>query len=153
MATLTLPICELEQSVRVAHAETECVTYCSKKETVDLRLVGQIISKTFHLRFKFADLVKREERLINGLIERDFSQWSAADLNEVANRLVSIVDDQRDILKDVRELGSVSRFWWGQSLLKLADQADHMESIADSLRSSADPDCEALLSLAIEQIA
>jgi hypothetical protein len=142
MATLALPIRELEQSVRIAHAETECVTYCSKKETVDLRLVGQILNKTFHLRFKFADLSRREERLINGLIDRDFSQCSNADLNNLAMSL-----------EDVRELGSITRFWWGESLVKLADQADHLASIADSLRMSADPDCEALLALAVEQIA
>ena len=154
MSTLALPIRELEQHVQLAYIDTERVASRSRQqESVDFRLVGQIITKTFQLKFKFADLARREQRLINGLIDRDFSELSTNDLTDLAARLDGIVEGQREILEDISELGSITRFWWGKSVLKLAEQADHMESISASLRMSADSDCEALLALAVEQIA
>jgi len=154
MSTYTIPIDELEQSVHLACVETECVASRStQQEAVNFDVVWQIIRKTVHLKFKFADLVRMEQRLINGLIERDFSEWSTNELTELATKIDAIVDGQREILRDVNRLGSITRFWWGKSVIKLADQAEHLESIAASLRMSADSDCEELLAFAVAEIA
>ena len=149
MATATFPICELEQSVRIeaqlAHAATEVVAQCAN--TV------MIVTKTAQLRGRYAHLVGKQEKLINALVDQDFTACNDQLTSQLASSLDDLVRNERDLLDDAQRLHPGIRRWWQSSLGKLAEQVEHLDSIAMSLHSSADPECESLFALALEQMA
>jgi hypothetical protein len=149
MATMTFPICELEQSVRVeaqlAHAATEVVAQCANSV--------MIVAKTAQLRGRYAHLVKKQETLIKALVTHDFTACSTKMMSEMAASLDDLVKDERDMLVDAARLHPGIRRWWQSSLLTLSEQVEHLDSIAESLRMETDPEAMALLSLALEQVA
>jgi len=156
MATLALPISQLEQCVRIdtvkAKAAVRFVQVRSKGKE-DLKIVLQIVGATIGFKRRLSRLGKKQERLINALVDHDFAHWQIEDISKLASSIDDIVIRQREIFDDIQSLGSEIRIWWSASLARLSAQMEHLDSIAASLHSSADPDCEALLALAIEQIA
>lgn len=149
MATATFPICELEQSVRVeaqlAHAATEVVAQCANAVI--------IVTKTAQLRGRYAHLVGKQAKLIKALTAQDFTVCSPQLMSELATSLDNLVRDERTLLDDATRLHPGIRRWWEASLRKLAEQVEHLDSIAESLHMESDPEAMALLSFAMEQVA
>jgi len=156
MAAIALPISALEPirlESREAQAETECVVVCSTKEDPDTATVWHIARKTFALKWRFARLTARQDKLIAWLSTTDFSQAPASDLTELAGKLDELIETEHQILSLAHSLGSEIRAWWTKSLALLADQVEHLESIAESLHVAADAESTSLLAVALEQIA
>jgi len=162
MATMTLSISELEPirlQAEEAQAETQCVVVCSKQERPDKRTVWNIFWKTAVLRRRFSRLTMRQAKSIEWLVGMDFTRTtsgdltSCSDLEKLALKLDEIVADERKILELANSLGSEIRAWWNTSLSLLADQADYLDSIAESLHVAANPECTSLLAVALQEIA
>jgi hypothetical protein len=151
MATLALPINALLPAVDEANAETRQVVVCSKEEPTDKMIVVRIAWKTLVLRRRFADLAHRQTRLLNTMVQRDVSKFDRRDLAEMAVLVDKLVSGERDILQQAHQLGSEIRAWWHTSLLKLSDQVEHLESIAESFRVAADEEASALMGVAVGQ--
>lgn len=155
MATLVLPIRELEESVRIeavkALADTKRVATYSKGQE-GLRIVFQVIGRTFVLRHRFAQLSTRQEKLIDGLLAADFTRCKPEELSDFASSINVIVQSERKMLEEISDLGSEIRVWWSGPLRKLPEQIDHLDSIAESLILASDPECLSLLALAAKQV-
>ena len=157
MATLTLPIRELEQSVRneaeKAQAETECVAMHSSAPRADFGTVCKVAARTLALKWLLSSLVRTQEKLISAYVKQDFTQCSDDTLRETAASLDRIVEKERAILNRANMLGAEIRVWWNASLVKLAEQVEHLDSIAESLHLECDDEASSLLAIAAEQFA
>jgi len=155
MTTLALPISELGPVVVKAKAETKRVVSYSKSETAKLSfgLAWETFSGVWHLRKRFSRLVEKQSILIEQLVERDLSLTSEAELADLAGRIENLLADERSILDLAGQLGAEIRVWWTSSLLKMAQQVEYLQSIADSLRISADDEVSTLLAMAAGQFA
>src|SRR5262249_21956579 len=136
-----------------AKKQTKCVVVCSQRERADAITFWHIAHKTIALRHQLAHVTRLQERLINKLTERDFSTVPAVELNSIATYLDRLVATERDVLHDARQLGSELRVWWNTSLVKLSAQAEHLDSIAESLHAASDDETSALLGIAVGQVA
>jgi len=155
MATMALPFSELAPVIveaERAQADTRCVVSCSGSTVADFSTVWQVFQKTISLKFRFAHLVNRQARLIEKLLVREFSDISAGELRCLASKIDELLADERDLLKNAETLGVQIRVWWASSLLKLADQVEHLDSISESLHLAADPEGTALMAIAAEQL-
>lgn len=157
MATLALPIRELERSVSLeaekARADTECVAKCSKSSRPDLRIGVKIAWKTLRLAIRFAVLVDRQDKFIALLVGQDLNTSDRKALAQLASFLEGLARKEREILDDAADLGAEIRLWWAPSLRKLTRQVDHIDSIIESLCVAVDPESTALLAFAVEQLA
>lgn len=156
MATIALPICDLERSVRCqaekALTATESIVAYSRAKQEDFKLVLQLASGTLALRRKLSHLSTKQGQFISVLLDDDFNRYTSEALTGLATSLQDLVDRERELLDQAFGLGSEIRIWWKGSLRILSEQVEHLESIATSLRASLDSECEALLSLAIEEM-
>ena len=153
MATMAIPINEITPVVFEAKRKTECVVECAKAERADTATLWTIARKTLSLKWKFSHLVARQSRFITRLVEQDFSQSTPAELTQLGGALDSLLSEERELLDMVHLLGAEIRFWWADSLSKLANQVEHLDSISESLHVAADAEVSALLATAIEQVA
>src|SRR5205809_2708515 len=98
MATMTLPVRELELSVRVgtdkARAETECVVFYARA-----RATSPSIGVTLKLGFTAAllavmlrSLVRHQRKLIRAYQETDFTCFRSEELVRVADSLEKITE-------------------------------------------------------------
>lgn len=153
MATLALPINQLLLVADEAKAETTQVVVCSQKKSSDKLIVLQIAWKTLVLRRKFADLVHRQSRTLDCLVQRDFSTTDKQEIKNLAQKIDDLVTEERDIIRQADELGSEIRAWWHTSLVKLSEQTEHFDSIAESLHVASDSAASTLLGFAVDQFA
>lgn len=154
---MTLPIRELERSVQAeadrAQAGADCVVKHSRAPRADLKATCRVAGATLGLRFLLGGLVRTQDKFISVLVERDFNQWRSQDMAELASSIDGIVSRDRALLEKANTLGAEIRVWWNASLRKLSYQADHLDSIAESLHLAADPETTQLLAMATEQVA
>lgn len=159
MATMALPIRELELTVCVgtdkARAETECVVFYSRA-----RAIQPSITTTFKLgvasallKLMLRSLVRHQRTLIAVYQETDFTLYSKAEISRAATSLDTMVENGRSVLEKLAKSGPRARALWGSSLPQLADQLEHLESIAQSLHVAADREASLLLGLALRQMA
>jgi len=152
---MALPIRELEQSVRVgaekAQAETELVATYSAATRASMGNFARVVLRTVGLKVMLAGLVRHQEKLISSYQQLDFTKCCDEDLSELAVSLDGIVEKERAILAKANTLGSEIRVWWETSLLQLAKQAEHLDSIAESLHAECDDEAASLLVFAAEE--
>jgi hypothetical protein len=155
MATMALPIRELERSVCVsaekARAETERVVSYSVTKRADMATVCKVAVRTVGLKWLLSGLVRHQEKLISACQQADFTRFSDEDLADLASSLQRMVAKERGLLAKANTLGAEIRGWWGESLLQLSQQVEHMDSIAESLHLECDPEASLLLAMAVEQ--
>jgi len=155
MATMALPIRELERSVCIgaekARAETERVVRDSRANRPNMRTVCSVTFRAFGLKWLWASLVRNQNKLIGLYRAFDFNRCSAKELAEVVESLEQMLSKERDLLAKANALGAEVRGWWGDSLWQLAEQVEYLESIADSLRVASNDETSTLLALAAEQ--
>jgi hypothetical protein len=158
MATMALPIRELELSVRVgtekARAETECVVFYANARAVRPGL-GITIKFGFYttmLKWLLASLVKRQSSIIRFYQNTDFTHCTNEEILRVAKSLDSVVETGRSILCKLQALGPRAHAWVGPAVLShLAEQFDHMDSMAESLHFALDVEGTALMAMAVEE--
>jgi hypothetical protein len=157
MATLALPIRELERSVCVgaekARAETERVATYSGMRRANVGTALKVAAKTLGLKLILSQLVKGQDKLILAYGRADLDSFRSEDISELAMSLDKIVIKDRELLNKADALGAEIRVWWSASLAKLSEQVEYLDSISESLHLAADTEGSALLAIAVEQLA
>ena len=150
MSALAIPISLLEPIVVRATEETNSLVRWSRSSVATFRATKHIYIEAFALRRRFANLVNRQDDLLKGLVEKDFSGVRSTDLRELTDKIDSLIRHERDLLDLARSVGSEVRFLWDLSLHRLAEQVEHLDSIAESLHYECDqPEGSALMALAV----
>ncbi len=159
MSTLALPIRELELSVRVgtdkARAETECVVFYSRARAncPTLGMTFKLACAATLMKFMLSSIARNQKMLISAYQKIDFTCYNNEELGKSAASLERISECGRPVLEKLEEFGPRAQRLWGSSLSQLAEQLDHLESIAASLRVAADPEASLLMGLAVQQMA
>jgi len=158
MATMALPIRELELSVRVgtekARAETECVVFYAHARAVQpsFTLLMKYGFYTTMLKWILLSLARSQKSIIALYQKTDFTPYSSEEILRVAKSLDSVVEAAQPILCKLQALGPRAQAWLGSAVLaQLAQQLEHMDSIAESLHVAADEETTALLAMAVEE--
>jgi hypothetical protein len=152
MATMTLPIRELESCVRdKALPKAASVAEYSKSKGDGFATVCKIAVLTIGLKLVFGFMVRRQGKIISRLVEHDFNSCSGAFIGEMAKAIDELVKEERSLLGHASEVGYELRAFWPLGTLEA--QVEHLDSIAESLYLASDPECVSLLSLAAEQMA
>jgi len=158
MATMALPIRELELSVCVgtekARAKTECVVFYSKARA-DRPSVSLTLKLAFYvalLRWLLKSLVKSQRAMIRLYQMTDFTCYRNEEIVRVAKSLDRVVERGRPILDKLQLLGPRAHALLGATVqAQLAEQLEHLDSIAESLHVAADEEATALLAMAVEE--
>ena len=157
MAAIALPIRELERSVadgaERARAETERVVRYSYANRADFSTACKVVGVSVLLKWLFAGLARSQGKLISMYQSCDFTQVSDDQMRQLVRRLREIVDKDRDLSVKAGSLGAEVRVLWDASLRIIAEQADHLESIADSLEIECNPEASLLLAMVADQFA
>jgi hypothetical protein len=155
MATMALPICELERSVSVeaekARTETERVLRYSTASRADILTACKVLVASLCLKWLFSALVRNQDRLIRVYQSGDFMNASDEQLLGLARSLRDIVRKERTMVTKAGSLGVETRVWWDASLRRIAEQAEHLDSIAESLEVECDPEASLLLAMALDK--
>lgn len=158
MATMALPIRELELSVCVgtdkARAETECVVFYSQARA-NRPSLGLTLKLAFYvalLKFLLASLVRSQRTMIKLYQEIDFTRYSNEEIVRVTKSLDRVVERGRPIVGKLQTLGPRAHALLGTAVLaQLAEQLEHLDSIAESLHIAADEEATALMAMAVEE--
>lgn len=158
MATMALPIRELELSVCVgtekARAETDCVVFYSQARA-DRPSISLTVKLAFYvalLKWLLNSLARSQRMLIRLYQAADFSRYSNEEIMRVAKHLDGIVERGRPILGKLRTLGPRASALLGTAVLvQLAEQLEHLDSIAESLHVAVDEETTALMAMAVEE--
>ena len=153
MSALALPIHQLVPLVNKAKQETASVVVFSRAERADKITAWQILRKTLRVRGRLATVVSKQAKLISAMVEFDFSTMTPEKMKQIAVSIDELVTDERDMLRQASELGSEIRVWWNTSLSRIAQQAEHLDSIAESLHVASDDKASALMAFAVEHFA
>jgi hypothetical protein len=157
MATLALPIRDLERSVCIgaekARAETERVLTYSGTRPADFGTALKVATTTLVLKLLLGQLVRAQSRLISAYARADLNHFRSQDLAELATTLDKIISKDHELLTKANALGAEIRVWWSASLARLAEQVEHLDSIAESLHLAVDSEASALLALAAGELA
>jgi hypothetical protein len=138
---------------RQARQETRSVVARSKStERVSIGLLSQAAFQTFILKFRLSRLATRQQAVIEKLIETDFAAQSKGQIRNIISQIDELVSYEREVLEDSQKLGMVTRFLWNESLIKLGNQTEHLDSISESLHLALDDKTTALMAMALEEI-
>lgn len=155
MATMTLPICELERSVYLeaekARAQTERVVRYSGASRADFLTACKVFTATIGLKLLFSGLVRSQDKLIRLHQTGSLAHVSDEQVLGLARRLREIAKRNRDVLAKASKLGAEIRVWWDASLRRMEQQSEHLESIAESLEVDCDPESSLLLAMALDR--
>ena len=155
MATMALPISELEQSVYVgaekARAETERVVRYSGASHADVWTACKVLAATVCLKWLFSGLVRSQDKLIRLYQTGNLAQLSDEQVLSLSRSLREIAGRDREILAKANTLGAETRVWWDASLRRIAQQSEHLDSIAESLEVDCDPEASLLLAMALDR--
>lgn len=144
MATLPISIVELQHEISHVHADAERVA----ESSFWLR-----VRQKNNLGNQLVHLAASQDRWIATGTEQDFSKYQPEDLARMAPKVDDMVKILRELLRLTSTLDPLTRFAWRRPLRKLAQQVDHIESIAESLHLACDPEATQLLALAAGRIA
>lgn len=150
MATLVLPIGELQPVADQAKQKTEYVVVRSRSERANVSTVCVIAGETLLLKFMFGSMVRLQARVIVKLVNCDYSLLSPEQIKSLANSIDELLAIERETLNKAYELGSEIRVWWRNSLVKLAAQIEHLDSISESLHLECDDQASALMGFAVD---
>jgi hypothetical protein len=157
MATMAMPILELQRSVRVdaekARRQTQRVVEYSKGARADVLTLFRVFATTFVLKLMLWTLVRQQSKLIRSCLNADFTKVSNEDLEKLARCFDKIIAKERDVLSKTSQLGAEIRVWWEKSLSQLNEQIEHLDSIAQSLHVECDQESSLLLAITAEEFA
>lgn len=157
MATMALPIRELELSVCVgtdkARAETECVAFYSRARVItpSISLTIKLSVTAALLQFLLRRLVASQRMLIKAYQRIDFTHCTDEEIARIAKSLDGVVERGQSILTKLDSLGPRAHAWFGLVMSHLGQQLEHLDSIAESLHLAMDDEGTALLAMAVEE--
>jgi len=158
MATMALPIRELELSVCVgtekARVETECVVFYSRARAnrPSIVLTAKLGFYLALLKWLLASLARGQRTMIRLYQNMDFTCYSNAEIVRLAASLYRLVERGRETLSKLQTLGPRAHACLGAAVLvQLAEQLEHLDSIAESLHIAADDEATALMAMAVEE--
>ena len=138
---------------RQARQETRFVVARSKStERVNIGRLSQAAYQTFSLKFRLHRLANRQQDVIEKLVDTDFAARSKETVRDILVLIDKLVYYDRELLKDSKKLGMVTRFLWNASLIKLGNQTEHLDSISESLHLALDDKTTALMAIALEEV-
>lgn len=139
---------------RQARWETQCVVARSEAyQRVDVGLLTEAAVQTLALKFKLHLLAIRQGNLIDKLVRTDFVSLSKEKVKEIVSLIDELVRYEREVLENSHKLGMLTRFLWKAPLMKLRNQTEHLDSIAESLHVALDDKTTALMAMALEEFA
>ena len=121
-------------------------------ERVSFGLLSQAAYQTVILKLRLSRLAKRQHAVIEKLIATDFAAHSKGQIRNIVAQIDDLVSYERGVLEDSQKLGMVTRFLWNDSLTKLGNQTEHLDSISESLHLALDDKTTALMAMALEEI-
>src|SRR6266496_2542234 len=126
MATMTLPIRQLERSVRVetnkARAKMEwTVFYSREREDRPVRMTVKLGLAAFVLKFALASLSRNQKLLIRAYQVADFTRCSNEEILKKAESLHKISQHGRPLAGMLRSFGRAKKLW-ESSLSQLEEQ-------------------------------
>lgn len=149
MTTLDCTIDQLQETRK----ETGRVIEHSRKQAPRGSDVLYIVRGIFSIRRKWGRLVSDQSKSIQVLTAFDFTKKAINEIEELAESIESVVKCGRELLAETNGLGAEIRFWWRRPMQEFAEQIEHLDSIAESLRLECEPDVVMLLASAISNIA
>ena len=155
MATMAVPILELERSVRTeaekARLQTQRVLAYSTDTHANISTFLGVVAATFIVKFLLWTLVRQQSKLIRYCQDADFTKVGNEDLAKLAHCFDKIIAKERDVLAKASQLGVEIRVWWERSLSQLSEQVEHLNSIAQSLHLECDQETSLLLAITAEE--
>ena len=82
----------------------------------------------------------------------DFITAGLGQVKVVAEVIEETVANGRELLAETNKLGSEIRLWWRSPLQEFAQQIEHFDSIAESLRLECEPEVTMLLASAASRM-
>jgi hypothetical protein len=156
MATTTVRPATIERSaqdVRNVLNDTEHVLQQLKARHDFVSLAWSTIKNAFSLRTKFKQLAELHDCAIAVTVAKNFDGIRRDELRSLADSFANVVAVDRQVLADASRVGAMYRFLWSSSLREIASQADHLDSIAESLYAASDVEAEELIAFAAERMA
>jgi|ERR1017187_9179747 hypothetical protein len=138
--------------IRDTREATERVIRYSKARSPSLSDLFNIFRGVITISIKWQRLTDRQCEILQRLTAFDFINSGQDELLGVVEAIDMAVTNGRDLLSDVNTLGSEIRIWWQRPMLKFAEQVEHLDSIAESLRIECDPEASLLLASAVSSI-
>ena len=138
--------------IRDTREATERVIRYSKARSPSLSDLFNIFRGVITISIKWQRLTDRQCEILQRLTAFDFVNSGQDELLGVVEAIDMAVTNGRDLLSDVNTLGSEIRIWWQRPMLKFAEQVEHLDSIAESLRIECDPEASLLLASAVSSI-
>ena len=105
------------------------------------------------LKFMLGSLSRHQRLLIRAYQDTNFNRFSGDEIVKWAERLEKIVCRGRPTIEKLEKFGPKTKKLWGNVLSDLAEQLDHMESIANSLRCAINPEVVLLMAAAVDHMA
>ncbi len=105
------------------------------------------------LTFLLRSLARHQRMLISAYQKTDFTGYNIEEISRVATSIDALVEKGRSVLDKLATFGPRAQALWGSTLSRLAEQLEHLDSIAQSLHVAADPEASLLLGLAVQQMA
>jgi hypothetical protein len=145
MATATWPVADCDEDIEIAAVEDN-VELVNRGVKIANRtgLFARVISKAALMYF-FSQAINSQRSLIDKLNGAELQKCATpADLSHLAEKIEHLVTLNDNLLVTAsprtREFGP----WMGK-LAELRTQRDTLESLAESFRAAADPECQSLL--------
>lgn len=153
MATMALPIRELSANVQYETAYAQKV-FWNVAEGVKARKFQIVLRfKTHILTTAMSKLIVGQQDLISALQSADVNSYPADVCEKLASDISRLVNSTTAFVADASDVPSQCLQAWSGKLDVIYANAQHLDSIAESLYMAADPECKALLALAAEQVA
>ena len=105
------------------------------------------------LKFMLGSLSRHQRLLIRAYQDTNFNRFSGDEIVKWAERLEKIVCRGRPTIEKLEKFGPKTKKLWGNVLSDLAEQLDHMESIANSLRCAINPEVALSMAAAVDHMA
>lgn len=159
MATVALPLRGLSADVKVVAASAnKTLWHVADKEHQSgflLRLICSVLSNVLIRWFthKLATLVAREQKLIDRLNSTSMEELTDVDFLRLADDIQGIVLSTYALVDEAQDMLGPCKSARQSNLEKMRSAADHLDSIAESLRMAADDVCSSLLAELAHQIA
>jgi hypothetical protein len=138
--------------IQETREEAKRVVRYSCTQTPSVSDVLNIVPMVFTIRISLGKLVRSQSTLLQRFMAADFTRGSQSDIGELAELIEHGVATGRDLLAETNKLGSEIRIWWRKPMREFAQQIEHLDSIAESLRLECEPGVTMLLVSAASRV-
>ena len=138
--------------IQETREEAKRVVGYSCTQTPSVSDVLNIVPMVYKIRRRLGQLVKGQSILLQQFMAADFTGCSQRDFSDLAELIERGVANGNDLLAETSKLGSEIRIWWRKPMREFAQQIEHLDSIAESLRLECEPAVTMLLVSAASRV-